>query len=639
MKKSIIYKVYKTVLVMAVAAVGSTMVSCDSFLDRQEDEQMTFEKIWQQVATTERYFYQCMGYLPKEGADLFGSYGNQALTHTYAASDESSFCWSWGYQAINYGSWNATNMPNNNYNRYYEAIRDCNIFLQNVMNCSDPQAVVSDLQLWYNCVRWARAYYYFLLMRDFGPIFLVGDEPIDPSASLESLARPRNTWEECVEYVCSEMEAVSKRLEPSYPTAQYGLPTSGAALAVISRLKLYSASPLFNGNTLYRNVGVDANGESLFPREFKAEKWLEAAQAAKAVVDLDMYSLYKSSDNNPYKNYLGVTMETWNKEIIFSSQGYQGRFQWAVHTSPAGLSNVTAYGGWGPTQQQVDAYAMANGRYPITGYDDEGSPEIDPDSGYRSDEFTMQQMYANPFLVALNPSLPAQADTPRMYIDREPRFYVSVYWAGALWRRNNENTYKANFALGGNAASSHDYPHSGYLVNRYYDHTQAIGQWGNITFPTFRLGEIYLNYIEAVLECEKYGVSGDGVSRATAMQYWDELRARSGMPPITTVYPEAAGDVDQLIDLVHKERRVELAFEGLRYYDTRRWMIAEQTDNGSMWGMNTSARGSGDQIPSDFWQRTAFERRVFKVQHYLFPFPQREIDRNVYLKTQNNYGW
>lgn len=639
MKKSIIYKVYKTFLVMAVAAVGSTMVSCDSFLDRQEDEQMTFDKIWQQVSTTQRYFYQCMGYLPKEGADLFGSYGNQSITHTYAASDESSFCWAWGYQSINYGSWNATNMPNSNYNHYYAAIRDCNIFLQNVMNCSDPQAVISDLQLWYNCVRWARAYYYFLLMRDFGPIFLVGDELVDPNASLESLARPRDSWEDCVNYVVSEMEAAAKGLDSSYPTSRYGLPTRGAALAVIARLKLYSARPLFNGNALYRNVGENAKGEPLFPRDFKAEKWLEAAQAAKAVIDLGQYQLYTDSSNDPYLNYLGIMMEPWNKELIFSSQGYQGRFQWAVHTSPAGLSGVTAYGGWGPTQQQVDAYAMSNGRYPITGYNNDGSPVIDQQSGYRSDEFTMQQMYANPFLTALNSSVTSQADAPMMYVGREPRFYVSVYWSGGIWRRNTENDYKANFAQGGNAASSHDYPHSGYLVNRYYDHTQAIGQWGNITFPTFRLGEVYLNYIEAVLNCEQYGVSGEGVDHTTAMQLWDELRARSGMQPITTIYPEAASDTRLLIELLHKERRVELAFEGLRYYDTRTWMIAEQTDNGPMYGMNTMARGSGDQIPADFWQRTVFENRVFKKQHYLFPFPQREIDRNSYLKRQNNYGW
>ena len=634
MKKNIIYSI---TIVLSMLMLGGTLSSCDSFLDRQEDEQMTFDKIWEKVGTTQQYFYQCMGYLPREGNDLFGSYGNGTITHTFAATDESSFCWAWGYQAINFGSWNPTNMPNDNYNYYYEAIRDCNIFLQNVMHCSDPQAIIADLQLWYNCVRWVRAYYYFMLMRDFGPVFLLGDELIDPSASLSSLARPRNSWDECVDYVVSEMEEVAKGLESSYPTSQYGLPTRGAALAVISRLKLYSARPLFNGNPDYRNVGVNAKGEPLFPREADDKKWLEAADAAKAVIDLGLYQLHRDDSNNPYLNYLGVTMETWNKELIFSSQGYRSRVVWAFHTSPAGLPNVTAYGGWGPTQQQVDAYALRNGRYPITGYSNDGTPTIDPESGYRSDEFTMQQMYANPFLVALDPSSPAQSNTPLMYIDREPRFYVSVYWAGGIWRRNTENDYKANFAQGGNAASSQDYPHSGYLVNRYYDHKQPVNQWGNITFPTFRLGEIYLNYIEAVLECEQHGVSGESVSHTTAMELWDELRERSGMAPIMEVYPGASGT--KLLELLRNERRVELAFEGHRYYDTRTWKIAEQTDNGPMYGMNTMAKGSGDTVPADFWQRTVFEKRVFKKQHYLFPFPQREIDRNPYLHEQNNYGW
>ena len=80
-----------------------------------------------------------------------------------------------------------------------------------------------------------------------------------------------------------------------------------------------------------------------------------------------------------------------------------------------------------------------------------------------------------------------------------------------------------------------------------------------------------------------------------------------------------------------------LAFEGLRYYDPRTWMIATETDGGPMYGMNTSAVSSGTVTTDEFWKRTAFENRVFRNNHYLFPFPQRELDRNKQL-TQN-YGW
>ena len=626
-------------MLAAVFAAGS-LAGCDSFLDRQEDENMTFDKIWSQVAKTRQYFLNCMGYLPKGQVAPFASYsgdGGGPWTHIFGATDESSMCWSWGgYMSINMGSWNATTMPNSDFNRYYEGIRDCNIFLQNVLNCSDTQANPTDLQLWYNSVRWTRAYLYFVLMRDYGPIFLMGDELADFNASTAALARPRNTWEECVDYVVSEMEYCAARLPETHNDTYMGLPTKGAALAVISRLKLYSARDLFNGNSLYRSV-ANPDGTALFPREFSAQKWVEAAQAAKAVIDLGLYKLYRDESNDPYLNYLGVTMEEWNSELIHCAGGYSNRYYFGVHSTPAGAPGYTAYGGWGPTQQQVDAYAMANGIYPITGYQEDGTPRIDNTSGYSANEFA-KESFANPFMQAIGTTSASnyRGEWPVMYKDREPRFYVSVFWADSDWKYADKY-YHVSFAIGGNAASSHDYPHSGYLVNRYFDHSinPQNGNWGSITFPEFRLGEIYLNYIEAVLECEKYGVGGEGIDHATAMNLWDELRDRSGMAPIGEVYPGAS--TVQLIDLLRRERRVELAFEGLRYYDTRTWMIATQTDSGPIYGMNTFAAGSGDKTPDEFWERTSFETRVFRNQHYLFPFPQREIDRNKQLVQ--NYGW
>lgn len=643
MKKNIIYK---TAILLSILFVGGAATSCDSFLNRQEDEQMTFEKIWQKVATTQQYFFQCMGYLPKDSqglsvlANLSGS--KPIDLPGFSASDEAMFSYqNQSYNIMNFGSWNASNLPNDNINFLYEGIRDCNIFLQNVMSCSDPQAVVADLQLWYNCVRFARAYYYFLLMRDYGPVIMVGDELLDQNASLDALARRRSSWEECVNYVVSEMTEVAKSLQDSYASAYQGLPTRGAALAVISRLKLYSARPLFNGNALYRNVGVNDKGEPLFPQEFDAHKWVEAAQAAKAVIDMGLYTLYKDESNDPYLNYSGIILEPWNTELIFTSGGFSSGGNWATHTRAAGAPTGTAYGGWGPTQQHVDAYAMASGRYPITGYESDGTPIIDPESGYRTDEFTMQSNFANPYLVAIqDPENPTTttANTPMMYVGREPRFYVSVYWSGGVFRMG-ETTYNASFAQGGNGHVSHDYGKAGYLVNRYYDHTQPSTSYGcNITYPTFRLGEIYLNYIEAVLECERYGVSGEGVDHATAMRLWAELRQRSGLGDITAIYPEAVASAEYMRELVKKERRIELAFEGgHRYYDARTWMIAEQVMNGPMYGMDTTVSGSGSTVPEDFWKRVVIETHVFKKQHYMFPFPQRELDRNRLL--DNNYGW
>jgi len=626
---------------LALCAVAAT-ASCDSFLDRQEDETMTFDKIWQQVGTTRQYFFQAMSFLPNDTEIFY--YSNQGF-HSIGAADESTCTWNWGYRYLNFGSWNASLLPNSSFDYYYGGILECNIFLKNVMSCSDPAAEPTDLNLWYNCARWARAYYYFLLMRDFGPVFLVGDEQMDFSASTEALARPRNTWEECVKYVVDEMEWCAQRLPEKHTSGNMGLPTQGAALAVISRLKLYSARDLFNGNSLYSSLR-NADGTQLFPKEKDPQKWVEAAQAAKAVIDLNVYKLYRTEEStgdatqDAVLNYLGITHKDWNDELIYCGGGYRGGYMMGVHVAPK-VATGTAYGGWGPTQQQVDAYAMTNGRYPIEGYDKDGQPIIDEESGYKADEFGVTQKFVNPMMQALGaPQKYYMVDTRNMYVDREPRFYVSVFFAGSYWMHSKDalkDTDLVSFCNGANGHSSHDYPKAGYLVNRFYDHTlnSFAGQWGNLTFPSIRLGEIYLNYIEAVLECERNGVSGEGVDRALAMQLWDDLRDRSGMDPIEEVYPGSS--VSDLIELVRKERRVELAFEGHRYYDTRTWMIATKTDNGPMYGMDTSVSAKDTETAEEYWKRTVFETRVFRSNHYLFPFPQRELDRNKQIVQ--NYGW
>ncbi len=631
-------KKYSIKYLLPLLFMGFALTACDSFLDRQEDERLDFSKIWEKRSDTQRYFFNVMGYLPNDAISDIPGQANTSSNTAYGATDEADCQWVRStYMSINNGSWNPSSLPNNNYDHYYAGIRDCNIFLQNVMSCSDAAATKEELELWSNCARWARAYYYFMLMRDFGPVFLLGDEIIDINASLSELERPRNTWEQCVNYVVSEMEYCAARLPESHISGNMGLPTSGAALAVLSRLKLYSARDLFNGNSTYRLVR-NPDGTPLFPQEYDPQKWVEAAQAAYAVIETGDYELYRDESDDPCLNYYGVFQETWNKELIYCGGGYQGRAQLCYHTCPVLEISGTAWGAWGPTQQQVDAYAMANGRYPITGYGKDGSPVIDEVSEYSADEFA-KDTFRNPFLQALKaPRDYYECSWPVMYRDREPRFYVSVFWGDSYWMHSTSGFHKVSFCRGTHSTGGNDWPNTGYLVNKWYDHTldsYSANQVGNITFPTIRLGEIYLNYIESVLECEKHGVSGEHVDHAEAMRLWAELRDRSGMAPIEEIYRGAS--IDELIELVRKERRIELAFEGHRHYDTRTWKIATKTDKGPMYGMNIGVRSKENETVDEYWQRTQFATRVFREQDYLFPFKQRDLDRNSQL-TQN-YGW
>lgn len=614
--------------------------ACEDFLDRQEDEKRTFDKIWESASDTRAYWITTMSFLPHEFRyNIFGD--GDPFT---GASDEATASFDRQYRLINFGSWNPSNVPyydNIGMEKFYKGIRECNVFLRNVDRCSDPKISKDEIEQWKVQTRFARAYYYFHMMRLYGPVFLIGDELLDFQATTEALYRPRNTWDECVDYVTSELQACvdNPAMTDGWASdTEKGLATKGACQAFIARLKLYSARDLFNGNKLYASVVnpqtdkfPELSGVALFPQDYKAEKWLDAAKAARVVINNPLYKLYRAGKGNPYEDYYGVFKENWNSELIFTS-GIAGRWNLAVVTAPTALG---AYGGVGPTQQQVDAYAMADGRYPITAYDESGMPVIDQASGYSADEFK-KSTWQYP---AWGGTAAYNLETPNMYKDREPRFYVSVFFSGDYWHHGRNKT-KISFAKGGNSNTSHDYPKAGYLINKYYDHTSDTkggGSWGDFTYPTIRLAEVYLNFIESVLECEKRNVSyPEKVEyKAKAMEVWADLRDRAGLDPITKVYPNAT--VDELIRLCRQERRVELAFENQRYFDTRTWMIAKDVDGGPMYGMDTTFPSEGDVTPDGYWKRVVFEHRVFNPNHYLFPFSQRELDRNKLL-TQN-YGW
>ena len=265
---------FKSFYMLCFAASTLTLASCEDFLDRQEDEKLTFEKIWENRNTTKQYWLNAMSFLPNFDDNYIGD------SEPYlGASDECSIAYDRAYRYINFGSWNATTVPYYKMESYYQGIRECNILMQNVYKCNDPLVSQRDLDLYYWQARFARAYYYFRMMCDYGPVFLLGDEPLDFTASTEALYRPRNTWEQCVDYVVNEMTecANSSAIQSSYEELEWGLATKGTCQAVISRLLLYSARDLFNGNTLYRNMKNPAteefpelSGAELFPQQYDA---------------------------------------------------------------------------------------------------------------------------------------------------------------------------------------------------------------------------------------------------------------------------------------------------------------------------------------------------------------------------------
>jgi hypothetical protein len=394
----------------------------------------------------------------------------------------------------------------------------------------------------------------------------------------------------------------------------------------------------------------------LFNTTYAENRWKLAAAAAKAIIDGGEYSLVDGSTkeddmSRAMENLQNLYVQQLaNTELIFTEQ--RGAFSWKVVATPTAIiSGATSWGGIAPTQKLVDAFACSNGYYPIkTDYFDTEEyalganvPEsaIDSRSGYKETGYTSM---IHPLFGYVTPKYAAAMNTMNMYVDREPRFYRNILWSNTQWV-GNTTTGTVHLYAGGSSGpeTSHNYSPTGYLPLKWIDARQSHKDgWNNLSWPVFRLGGVYLDYIEALNEYDP--------TNADILKYWNMIRYRAGVPNIEELYPEIVGDKEKQRNYIQRERMVEMCFEQQRYYDTRTWMIAEVSDNGYTIGCNLKART--DAMNSAYWTRcpigdatygygegTVLGPRVFKKKHYLYAFNQEEIDRVPALNNSNNYGW
>src|SRR5690606_21855580 len=395
--------------------------------------------------------------------------------------------------------------------------------------------------------------------RLYGPVPIITNS-FQPSDDFSNVKR--NTLSECFEYIVERCDHATELLPMTVPSASKGRVTGAAALALKARVLLYAASPLFNGNPDYMGF-TDSEGTQLFPT-YNAQLWQRAADAAKASIDRSEaagYRLYRSANNDPLQNYRQVFTERHNSEVLFARN--LGVHSWQ---EMAGAPN--SEGGWSglcPLQSLVDAYEMADGSTPITGYGADGEPIINNDSGYKEDG------YAND----AHPLGYYPAGVRNMYVNRDPRFYATVNYNGAVWRGRQLEFWNSG-AEGKSKGGAELYTVNGYLLRKFMDEQNVNIREGRFVLKTwvyFRLAEQYLNYAEALNEAQ--GPVAD------VYTYVNAVRERSGMPGLAPGLTQ-----EQMREKIRHERRIELSFETHRYFDTRRWLIAEETNKINLYGMN-----------------------------------------------------
>lgn len=603
----------------------STLISCKKdFLGQIPDDNLTIDDIFKRQIYTERFL-----------ANIYSSIRSEVDHNTdntpwEGLSDEMDVTYDdYPTYAMNTGNWDRNRGSYNFWIHYYKGIRNASFFLQNAIPGRSADLPDQLLKKYRAEARFLRAYFYFMILRQYGPVVILPEDPIPVDATIDEFSLPRSSFDECVNYIVSQIDqSIPDLQEPMFDNNNvndYSRMNKGMALAVKSRLLLYAASPLYNGNTDYADF-KNANGKQLINQQYDPAKWANAAAAAKALIDgYPQYTLYKVFSNgilDPYASLKNVFLEIWNPEVIMAKSS--DMFSADISGSPrlgaaSGSPGVGGWHAWGATQSAVDAYFMANGQSPITGYNPDGSPILNPTSGYTETGTTTNttKYYA--------------AGASNMYVNREPRFYVAITFDQSKWLNGAGGASTANpmtisMLNGGNGGryTGRNWSRTGY-VTRKLVHPATILTTGGATVQRLevkiRLAEIYLNYIEALNEYDS--------ANPDILKYLNMIRERAGIPQY------GAGGLPIPTDMrtaIRQERRVELAFENFRFFDTRRWKIAEQTDGGPFYGMNTLAT-----TRTDFLKRTVFETRVFQKKNYLWNITQTELNADKNLVE--NPGW
>lgn len=423
----------------------------------------------------------------------------------------------------------------------YERIRKYNNFLTKIEDV-ELDAVIKERNR--AEVRFLRAYDYF------NKVMFYGDVPLVLEIQPSDVTMPRTPSSEVKQFILDELEEISGQLPVQNVIESQGRITSGAALALKSRLELYM------GN------------------------YSDAMASAKAVIDMGVYELFPD-----YRGLFLRENNSSNLESILEIQYVQDDYQQMLLQ----LNLPAREGGWSAisvSQTMINAYETANG-LPIT--DD---PEYDPD---------------NPFE------------------NRDPRLEMSVIYPGSWWNGRYYNSLDTNYMNSeGEMVSNPDYRQNaaasrgGQQLKKYMQ-PEGIEDMNNYdaNVMVIRLAEVYLIFAEAALQT--------GQDMGLALDYINEIRNRAG-------HVEATELTDELI---RRERRVELAFEGLRYFDIKRWDLGQEVIDGPYYA---SRDGSVDSQTGEVtWDEgyIMLENRNFiPERNYLLPIPQSELDANPEM-TQN----
>ncbi len=636
--------------------------SCD-YLDVVPDNIQTLEENFTMRALAERSLFTCYGHLPTQGNISFDpaiACGDEYwFLHPYITTTSAinATMIAMGYQGatspyLDY--WNGTVNGSNPFN----GIRDCNILIENIDKVPDMQQVEKDR--WRAEAKFLKAYYHFWLFRMYGPIPLI-KENLPINAKSADMKLYREPVDECVDYMVQLLDEAAPYLPEKidFELTELGRITKTTCLAVKAQILVTAASPLFNSFIPEYEDIEDGRGVRLFNNTRDNQKWVRAADACKEAVILaeKYFRLYEYANyplplvnpSDETKTLISVRNSVsvkWNGEIIWANNQSLATSSQKNATPPgimsskypSTLGNTETWGRYSPPLKIAEMFYSANG-LPLS-----EDKTYDYDNRHTLKKVPVDEKYKY--------YLQLDYTTVGLHIDREPRFYASLAFDGGLWfgqgnlDDNNQyllRTKVGQFQVAPTTARTNV---TGYWPKKLVNYESAVSLTSNSTYtlqnypwPLIRLADLYLLYAEALNEA--YGPLGDpdGLIDEDSPYTWlNKVRQRAGIPTIAASWdnyaknPEKYKTQSSLREIIQQERLIELAFEGSRFWDLRRWRLAHIELNKPITGWDYNQ--SNEEY---YYRERVLYNQTFSMRDYFWPIRESELLVNKNLIQ--NYGY
>lgn len=648
----------KKIITIALSFIFLGIASCSDFLDVIPDDTPVLDHAFSNRSVMEKFLFSCYAYLPDVTDPFYypAHFGNRSelwaidsrLENTPAPQIAS------GYQntnnpLLNYWAGKMGGKP------MFEAIRHCNIFLENAHIPKDIDEF--ERKRWIAEVKFLKAYYHFFLMELYGPIPLV-KENLPLSASPDEVRVFREPIDECVDYIVELIDEALPDLPLTIPNPMQedGRITQPIALGIKAKALVWAASPLFNGNPDYAKW-IDSRGKNLVSTTYDVKKWERAATALKDAIDgchLAGHELYRFNPlltQHAYAmndtlirtmNVRKAITERWNKGVIWSSMDAMSSGKGGTSAFYSSLGNFQRI--VFPIMYATDHNTTVSYSYAATDmaelfYTDNGVP-INEDKTWNYPE--RYQLRTATLADKHEWYIATGQTTINLHFNREPRFYANLgidrgFFEIATGTTDNGATFTPYLRLR-NGELGLGKP--SYSVKKLvaFETSASRGENFNFSgydyrFPLLRLADLYLLYSEALNEMKE--------QPDEEVYYWiDQVRSITDLKGVVeawaeySVYPDRPKDKRGMREIIRKERLIELSFEGQHFWDIRRWKIADQ-----MWGKPRMAWNTKGTAPADYYQFVKIDepKRIFSTKEYLWPLSISDLRINTNLVQ--SYGW